>query len=499
MEGRGAAGMPHPVEAERVRRVALFYLALEREPFFLSPGADLGGLEQAASRLGTEERALLDLYKVRGPDRLYPAEFLAAYAAASAAFDGFSASPSEKNAREVLGKIRKCVEAYGAAAQAVSAAVARHFESRRTDLLAGVGGQNATDRQTILADFALIRENAAAARKRLSSLESCLMDSSERCSWGELSFRARQLPTVVLTPTPIMSPSDFAMDRKGLRGPYQVNTACWGGEQNYLYAYEQPSGRDGFRMEWDYLATDCFFGRRSISRSSGTTAAAGFTIMPFSATSSYGCNDLRYKPFLRTLDAFAVRYAVSPASAALVAPSAGWPAEQAAAINAAAAAERDFFTEPFPSQNGLERLGAAYFGAWKALERSKVHGRREYLARARTISLKTTGFALIVNRLAFTASNRNARVRAAAPRRPLYLSQLPYYFQARTAYSLTFMSFSPSVWVIPARPSYLASLTRAKSTYWLDYKQAVDLVGPAKVNEVMSYFAEHERYEKAKE
>lgn len=492
-----ASSAPGPGEKERAKRIALFYQTLERQPFFLSPATDLAGLAEAAARLRDQEKRFLAFYDLKEPERLYPAEFLAAYAEASASFDRFSDSRSEKNAREVLKQIKKAVKAYSVSAREVSSSVDRHFYNRGMDLMAGVGGQSATDKAIILADLALIKKNAAAAERRLADLEGCLLKSSRLCrnSWPDMAFLSQASPAA--STASIMPSSTFAPEGQGLRGPYLVQTRCWGGKAaNYLYARERPLGAGDARMEWDDLATDLFFGKTNLLRSSDTLSGRRFRLVPFSATSSYSCNDMSYKPFLRTLDHFVLRYASSPASAAIAPPSLN--EEQAAAVRAAADAERLLFLEPFPSQDRLENLGAAYFAAFKALERSKTAGRQEYLARARLINLKTTGMGLLVNRLAFAARSLNDKVRSPrGAKRPR--GDPSAFFQTRSAYSLTFMPFSPSVWLLPMQPVLLSTASLPASSYWFDHKQALETLGRSELDRTLKYFIEHGRYEKVPE
>ena len=496
-DGETGMGSPGAVknisapEAERVKRLALFYLWLEREPFFLSPRTDLGDLEQAARLLGSEEKQFLEMLGLR--ERLYPAEFLDAYAKASAAFDLFSGSPSEGNALKVLDKIRDGVRAYADRAAGLEVSVTKRFDESKMDVLAGFFGENVTNRKVMLSDLSLINRNAAAASARLKELEKCLLASSGSC-------RSRWTDKAPLPPAraqaaeaPLLDLSGFGYKNTPLRGPYLINTACWGGRKtNYLYAYEKRGGPQNALMEWDILATDFLFRILFDAPAFKTMFSRGIKLLPMIATAVYGCNDLEFMPVLRTIDHFTVNYSSKPVAAESPVPGVELSTRAASVVEAALAAEKSFFGEKIKSQDGLERLGESYLKAFNALEGVNYSGRADFLERSRLISLRTSGFGHVINRATFHLGNFRRRIAARYKTREAFIRSVSL-FLTRSHYSLCFMPFSPSVWIIPEKPAYLSGDFNRDTRMAVNYQQALEIYGQAEVDKTIKYFEDNPR------
>ncbi len=481
-----ASGRASPAESERALRVALFYRWLEREPFFLSPGADLGGLREAAAGLGRAEESVFSALGIK--DVLYPVKFLQAYADASASFDLFAFSPSEQGAGAVLLAVEAGVRGYGETAGALAASVQESFDLTGADVLAFIGGESATDRKTVLGDLALIKKNSAMAAERLAELRKCLEVSSSYCrvSWPDMRFREGAAAPV--SSSSIISPAGLGLAGRELRGPYLVETSCWGGNKsNFLYAWELSFPDQPVPMEWDILATDMYFRRMTPAFKSSKITAQGLKLLPVDATAPYDCNDLEYKPVVRVLDYFVSHYSSAPAPVGAL-----LSADQAAALKSMRVAEETFFFARYKSQNGLERLGLAYFKAYKAFQSSgrDEEWSRALLARARLIALKTQDLGAIIGRLAFHTGNYARRLSRTPPLGPA-VRRLNAALLTKTYYSVTFMPFSPSVWLLPERPGYLAKSGGARNEDFLNYSRALREYGQEEVVRDAGFYYEN--------
>lgn len=460
--------------AAEPRGVEGFKRWLEREPFFLSPATDLGGLADAAEGLARAEAMALERLEVE--PRVYPAAFLAAYADASAAFDRFASSPTAEGAREVMGHVRRGVRAYAAQAEVLARETELRFKAAGFVELAGMAGQNVTDGATVRADLALIVRNAEAAGRRLRELEACL-DGTGPCRDGR-GVPPEPAPPAALGSAPL-GKAALGPGAADARGPYLVETRCWGGRARSRLYHGERAGLGGRRMQWDTLADEMFF-RELEPRFAAhrTLLAKGYKFVPQSATSPYECPDLGYKPALLLLDRYAVER-TTPAAEAL----------RAAAPEAARAAEaeRAFAAEAVKSQATLERLGRAYLRAYDALEGVDAPGKDELLARGREILLKTAGLGRVVERVSFHLNHYAHSLKAAKLPRDRVRASTPL-FLTRSHYSLLFMPFSPSVWLLPERPACVARVMHRETGPIFGYREAVKRYGGAEVERTVARF-----------
>lgn len=475
----GAAAEVSASDAERVRRVALFYLWLKRDPFFFSPHTELGGLGGAALRLKAEETRLLGVFQAT--ERLYPVDFLLAYSSASALFDTFESSPSEKAAAALFGEIKKGVSAYSDSIDKLEAVVADRFASSGLDVLLTLGGESGTDKKTILSDLALIRANAAAAGSHLGALEKCLFSGSSACrpSWPEAFLRTSEPPGEL--PLEIIPPELLEFGNSPVRGPYSVYSRCWAGRKSNLLYYSEECLPAGYCLEWSVLASDVYFLKLSPYGSQKRFLDMGFKIIPQAATTDYACSDLGYKPALQTVGYFDAVYSSRPVTV----PPGAVPG-LAGAAGGIPAAEKMFFGEKIKSQRALERLGRAYWDAARALELSPGPEEEELLARANLIRLKTTGLGLVINRMVYHLANYVRRTLAVAHKNSPMAGGAVLYL-SRSHYSLLFMPFSPSVWRIQQSPACFSPNAQGKGNY-IGFREAAAAYGDDEVKRTLKFF-----------
>jgi len=482
-DGKPLSGPGAAAEAERARRVALFYVTLLRRPFFFAPPGGSGGVSGAVALLVAEEKQAVSRSASKG--RLYPSAFLQAYAAATDAFPALGGGLSESSALNFLKLLKLAVKAYGSDAAAVSKSIAGVSDPSRADLLAALGGANLTTMAIIQGDMGLIRKNAVAAAEEISALEKCLLKSSQHCSPG---WPAIPVSPAFLQPsegTELLDPGLLSLDRPSVRGPYAVYSGCWGGRRENLLYYSERDFR-GQKMEWAALADNAYYRRpRPGGADEKLLLARGFHVVAQSATTDYTCNDLEYKPVLQLLDYFTVKYSSAPFY--LSGPAPGSPAPAAiSALREVEARERLFFSGKIKSQYGVEKLGRAYLAALESLGGEAPAASSALLERARLISSRTAGLARAINRVSYHLSNFNL-----VQRREEHKLNARHYdmslFLTRSHYSLLFLSFSPTVWRISARPAYLSGGT-VSNPMWLDYRSAAALYGTDELKRSMDYF-----------
>lgn len=471
-------------EAERVKRVALFYLWLDRDPFFLNPGAGGPGLTRTLAKIAALEAGVTGVYATR--EGLYPVAFLTAYAEASLSYNRFSASPSEAGAGELLEKIKRGVEAYASEAEKISASVLKFFARRRLDRLAGLGGGGITDKATLTRDFDLIKRNGAAAAGRLEELAGCLKTDSTRCrpAWPVLREPAAH-GSPKISP---FKPARLGLEGKKVDGPYLVRARCWHGQPDNYFYYSERCQEDGLCLNWDYLATDMLFHPLHATEPphKELMEKEGLKLQAWKGSSLYNCGDKEYIPVLYDLARFEK---VSDLSAFEGADLAALPAPAAAKAEAAIKAEAAFFAEKIKSQAALERLGRAYFETLKEVDGVEVPFKEELRRRSRLINLAADGLEYTLGRVYYHVSNP-ARTLARLPRGPVDEIRFAGMFIARNFYSIMFMPYSPTVWRLAEKPAYVATMeTTDDGGRTLHYDEAVRLYGLREVEKAVKFYS----------
>lgn len=468
-------------EKERARRVALFSLWLERDPFFIAPARDLEGMGQTLLKLAVIEARVLSLHDK--PEKLYPVEFLSAYVEASSSFDKFGASPSESLAAAALAKIRLAVAEYSAAAEKISASVDRFYTLRGIDRLAATGGGGVTNKATVLADFALIKKNGAAAAARVAELAKCLEKSSLFCKpdWPVL----RELPPQSRPTTSIFSPKDLGLVKWPVSGPYLMRAPCWHGQKdNYFYYHERCEG-DGVCLDWDYIATDMLF--RPTTEQDPEMKEKGMKLAMMGASSLYACGDKEYLPALRAMAHFDRDYGNRRIFDGEAFPILPPPA--AAAVEAVEKSELDYFSEKVKSQASFERLGRSYIAALRELDSLDLPVNAELRRRGRLTTLYTENFSYSLGRIVFHVRHYVRTLLGMKPLPPEPMVSAMYV--SRNFYSLMFMPFSPTVWRIPERPAYLSSMETLDDGRVLHYPEALRTYGQKEISAAIKNYSEY--------
>jgi hypothetical protein len=239
-------------------------------------------------------------------------------------------------------------------------------------------------------------------------------------------------------------------------------------------------------MEWGVLATDSFFRKADPAvPSQKKVLEKGYKLIHQSATAPYACNNLEYKPELQVLDYAAVHYSTNPVFSGVTLPEPPFPGQDEA-VRGVLKAEKAFSGEKIRSQRALERLGAAYYTAWKAFSAAgDIPVSAELLARWRLIALKTVNFGLVLNGLSYHMASYHKTMLNAELGAGL-LTRTASIFMTRNYYSLVFMPFSPSVWLLPEKPAYL--LAGVRVSYGggvMDYNEAVEKYGAAEVHKAL--------------
>ncbi len=467
----GPGGEVSEGRAERVRRVALFRHSVELAPFFFSPYLE-DDFSGAVARLDAEEKGLVKTFSLN--TRLYPVDFLKAYARSSNLFRIFSSSPTEETAAALLGSITRGVAAYGKGADEYYLGLNKYLPSD-VERINFLGGESYTLRETFIRDARLIKKNAVEARRRLATLKKCLSVSSSYCApaWapGLWEGAAGTAPD----PARIIPPEELGISSGAYRGPYLVDSSCWEGtDKAYLYYTERP-GPGGLLLEWDTLATDFLFTvifHKNLK--APLLAAKGLDFMPVGPTSAYDCNDLSYKPALQELDYFFTRYSSAPLSP-LIMPSGAPISEE---VNRA---ERKFFAAEIPEQDSLERLARIYFRVYLEKSRLAPVPRGAFLERAQRVFIKTDGLGRVLNRLTYHLAHFRKVRGGGNPQAPLLSGSL---FLSRNHHSLLFMPFSSSVWMVKEKPRFIDGHELDSSQgKLLHYNEAVEKYGLPKVVE----------------
>lgn len=477
-----ALGAVNSGEAERAIRLALLSLWLERDPLFFTP-APPPGLAEAVTRLRRLDRDLLTPFTPG--EKLYPMDFLGAYAAASAAYAKFADAPSESGATGLLDGIGAAINAYSAEAVSISSSVAGRFEAAKIDRLAGLGGGNYFDRRTVIADFELIKRNAAAALERLAGLRACLADSAScRPAWpAALSAEA---PSPESSRPRLRELADLDLEGKTIGGPYLVETSCWKGRRENYFYYSERCEPDGMCLDWSYLATDVLF--RKIDSDSPThkkMREAGLKVESVSATTLYACPDKGYLAVIKALDSFTKKYQGRSAFAGL--GPAGLPAAAAPRLAAARAAEAAYFAERFKSQRSLDRLAGAYQTLLSALDGTDLQLRTELRDRLRLMTARTEHLPLLFNRIVFHVSMYKDRAllayRPGPPADPV--AHTAGLFMSRNFYSLMFLTFSPTVWRLAERPVFVSGHLPDAELRYFGLDEAIRLYGRDEVRKAV--------------
>jgi len=157
-------------------------------------------------------------------------------------------------------------------------------------------------------------------------------------------------------------------------------------------------------------------------------------------TSNYLCSDLSYQAKLATLDSFFQEYRTKP----IIFKIDPKEVRNTQLLNSAKEFEQDFFNDKFPGENNMIILSNYYINLYKEVQNQEL--RDELLKRYLIITRKLSNFHLVLNNVAYdflrTIKEEEKKPGSMQTSEMLY----SYIYLFRTAWSLNYLTFSPSVW-----------------------------------------------------
>lgn len=481
-------------EKQKVRQLVFFYLSVKEDPLFTSPDFDIVRYSEALDLLISGETKLKEVLGKEKP--FFPDSFLKIFPDVTSKQNFFLDNPSDKNADDLIAAYKNSARSYENEA--------RKFVNYLKDNQDKILDTNYVfvnvffTKKTFFSDIEKIVTNAESLNKEIKNRENCLKNG-ENCMRFISSLKEPELKNAEklkfqALPFEIIFPTIPSQEKQNLRGPFIVNSPCWGLDNNlnpvdqafYILPVKTTSlkNRQGdltnqVRIN---LATTKYYravGNQAIDED---TKKYGLTQrVPQDETNYYMCPDLEYQSKLLVvnefLDKFNNQYLFTNIDTAQI------PDKFLLFFQKAEEFEKSYLNSKIPNEKDLETLSSAYLFAYKILpdndKNKKV--KNDLLERYLIVDRRLSGFDLILNNstlffnFVITLGKKDTSLFKSA--KNLY----SYFYPIRSMWSLLYFPFSRSFWRTDEKPDYLEKIkfgeTETKKKVYISYQEAVELYG----------------------
>ena len=302
-----------------------FYKITRFDPLFYSPFLDTEALGESIQRLQEKETELFEVilkdlknkkdprfsaYKKMFSDSiLFPYEFLENLAKINELSEEFFQKPSRELAEKLIESYKSAAETYEKSINDKISFLNKEVKKyKKYDYFFFL--DSATSLGVIESDFWLIKKNAEFLKKEIERRKSCLDDGSNcyiktEYTTPSLFFLAFQKN--FFDDYNILN-EDFLLvpDYTKRKGPYKIDSDCWGGENDLLYLYFLD--HQDFKGIIPKLATNNYYNDvyswKERNSYFGFLYSLGYEFVRQLETTVYGCTDLEFYSQITSLDLF---------------------------------------------------------------------------------------------------------------------------------------------------------------------------------------------------
>lgn len=423
-----------------------FRLVTAEQPLFASDELNAVETEKSLAYFRKMQQQLMDDYFL--DDEVTKTGFLNEIFKVQAASQDFKANPSKETAEKLNVSYREANQIYKAEIESLKDKIAQRYPASQNQPLIYQG--STSNNQIILADLDLMLQNSAALDKEIQKREKILN--------GQIGYKPEtvnpKLPAE--NPTQTVDMSVVQNTLSGLvsnEGTFFVETACFQDSGNELpFIFSQEKNKDGLEYFIPKLANVNYYQKLNAGDAvEAKFLSQGYEWRRVREGNSYRCNDLSYYADLTTLRNFVKRYKASFLfeGQAPVGEEQKWAEAKTLEQRLLKKDQSQFYV------SDLKELGNYYHFFWQRtgdkFSEDATKMRLRYLA----IANKQDGIPAILNtnfsfdNLIFRFDNSDAKI-------PDEVKD--YLFLSRNNYSYIFLNFSPSVWQLSEKPTYLTTI-----------------------------------------
>lgn len=478
---------PTAAEIAGVTQLVFFYQWVKEDPLFTSPNFDLEGFEKSLKtlKIAANEYQKIALYQ----EKIFPFGLLDSLPAVFHREDDFFKNPSWENAQDLI-------KAYRVASLAYNEEASRYLQSLR-DHQEAIGQQRFiflstyTTQDVILTDLEKIKKNGSALEEEINHRQNCL-EQGKSCqrpssSWGKPALKSTGQSAPEVLPQNVLFPLLTPAELKTIKGPYVVNSPCWGWGENFSFLslsfylnrevktdFDGPS-RQEITIFMPKLATTNYYRRLSNSPLESQIKKMGYQWIWQPDTNNYLCTNLEYQPKLATLDYFWQNFKDKPLLDGN--PPQTFSSENLSFWQEAQKFEKDFFNLKIPDENSFQKLSQAYAFLYHFWPQDDSLKREELIKRTLLIERNLADFPLVLNK----GVHHFARVTRQERLAPDIVDSEKYFYGNiylyRNSWQILYFPFSSSFWRLNDHLDYLEKGTietkDTKEPLYLTYQEAV--------------------------
>lgn len=492
-EGKIESGdnhLPTSAEKAKVTRLVFFYQWVKEDPLFTAPNFDIGGFENSLKLLKSQS----DLQQkiINRQENLFPLSLLDLLPEVFRKEEIFLKNPSRENAQDLI-------EAYRTTASAYTTEVAGYLQSlhNHQDVIGHrrfVFINTYTTEEVIFADLEKIQKNGHKLEEEIADRKICL-EQGRNCqrpssSWERPDLRVEKNTDLKILPFDILFPLLTANDLKSVRGPYIINSPCWGWGENFDFppqpfyvteitkeALKNNSGQKTAIFS-PKLATTNYY--RPLLDSPGfplerKAKEAGYQWVWQPETNNYLCTNLEYQPKLATLDYFWQNFRDNPLLAGN--PPQNFSPEATSFWQDGQNFEKDFFRLKIPDGDSLQKLAQTYAFFYRFWPKNDPETKDALLKRKLLIERNLANFPLIMNKSIyhFTRAILQQELVPELTRSEKYFYLYVYLY--RNPWQILYFPFSSSFWRLEDKLDYLekgkVEISGTQEALYFTYQDAV--------------------------
>ena len=464
---------------DKVMGLSLFYKWTEEDPLFVAPGFE-GKKLAAVLKKYDEKKNIIE--KATGFKKdIMPVKFLAILPEVEKKQSEFLSDINEENAKKLVAVYEEANKIYYEEAAEFKKNIKEKGLGNVFVLLSGL----TTDKDLILKDIDIMFKNSEGLREEIKKREECLSGKIESCERTGLSFQkpTQEKENEISQEIKLLAKDELfylseARD-KFENGPYEIETECLkpmspeSGKRQYVYVTKEETP---VFPETVYKTVKAATNNFYASQYNGDYQRffnKEIKWTPIPDANPYTCSDFTYIPEAVTMDKFYKKYREDWLYKKMKELKKDWPEEIRQLLQEGEVFENNFFDEKFPSQRRLKELSEFYAYTYSYLNLNKIEEldsyREELLNRYLVIDRKMADFELVMENFFFNIIDyyKNLYVKSES-------FEEGYLYSLRTAYSLSYLPFSSSVWRIEEKLKYYERFTRGDNGDFMDYNKALE-------------------------
>ncbi|MEI6266819.1 MAG: hypothetical protein WCP14_02940 [bacterium] len=474
----GTAIVIQPLTWWRLAKLANFYLAVKYEPIFIDSSLSENDYHDAVQSISENQDKIKNYYKLK--EDFIPTEFMMNLYTLSGKYKKFIDTPSEKRAEEILDDYVKANQAYLQSAQKLKSVVIRAFPKSQSLNFINSMSTSAIIENNI--DMIII--NSRSLAKEIDDFRGVFSGLPQLSYYPKIS----QIADVIKEDNALLPLEDLGI-AGGITtsGPYQVETGCFGGvnEPKLFYVRNLPDKNGDKTFIAPKYAENNYYYLLSLEvPAEAKLISQGYKYKLARETNTYKCNDLTYLIDILSLDEYRQNYSEKILGGIDISRP-GFSKKDLEIINKAQKAEEVFYSDKIKRSASLKNLSNDYFLVYKALKNTDYPDKSliiNLFTRYSSVRGGTVGISRILNTKLYL-EHLNESLSLVSDKKTV---DERYINVARSAYSLTYFSYSPFVWKQPKPLLYQLNVKSPTNPSQTDYLTLIKKVGR---EEILSYHA----------